>query len=75
MFCLQQQSISKLLQCGKFIFYILDFGLDNPLATKCPSWSDYRGQSGSTAYLRSALYWDITQRIVVVPYRSFGTSC
>jgi len=32
MFCLQQQSISKLLWFGKFIFYILDYGLDNPLA-------------------------------------------
>jgi len=28
----------------------------------------------TTVLLRSALFWEITQRIVVIPYRRFGTS-
>jgi len=25
--------------------------------------------------MRSALFWDITQRIVVIPYQRFGRNC
>jgi len=28
----------------------------------------------TTGIMRSALFWDFTQRIVVIPYRHFGTT-
>ena len=31
-------------------------------------------QASAAKYIRSALSWDITQRIVVIPYRRFGTT-
>jgi len=33
-----------------------------------------RGFWVTTEYLRSELFWDITQRIAVIPYRRFGTT-
>jgi hypothetical protein len=31
-------------------------------------------QTSAAKYMRTALFWAITQRVVVIPYRSFGTT-
>ena len=32
-------------------------------------------QASAAKYLKSALFWDITQYTVLIPYRRFGTTC
>jgi hypothetical protein len=32
-------------------------------------------QASATRQMRTALFWVITQRVVVIPYRRFGTGC
>jgi hypothetical protein len=34
-----------------------------------------RFQASATRQMRTALFWVITQRVVVIPYRRFGTGC
>lgn len=38
-------------------------------------WYSYvQFQASATKQVRSALFWEITQHIVVIPYRQFGTT-